>query len=146
MNSNQNKKLSYTAVCVQVSDATSGHTTFGGVRVQFWNKWERLLRALKFSGMCWVAGSISIFIPLLHFILVPLFLISGPILFFFLLRQESVILGGEGTCPSCQSFLPIARSAFRFPCSDLCTRCYHLLRIELWDQGTSANGGGFDVN
>jgi hypothetical protein len=103
----------------------------GEIRVQSWDKSERVARAFKFGGMCWGAAIVCVLIPLLHFILVPGFLLAGPILAYFVLGQETVVLGGQGTCPHCQSFLPIARAAYQFPHSDLCTHCQHSLEINL---------------
>lgn len=73
--------------------------------------------------MCWGAAIVAVFIPFLHFFLVPGFLLAGPVVVFVLMGQESVILGGEGTCPHCKADLPIARASHRFPFSDLCTSC-----------------------
>ncbi len=105
-------------------------TTPGEIRIQNWSQHERTMRALKFGGACWAASLVSILIPLLHFVLVPGLLLAGPILAFIIVGQENVVLGGEGTCPKCQAFLPIARSAFRFPISDICTHCQSGLKIE----------------
>ena len=74
-------------------------TTPGEIRIQDWSQRERTVRALKFGGACWGAALVSIIIPLLHFILVPGFLLAGPILAFIIIGQENVVLGGEGTCP-----------------------------------------------
>jgi len=106
----------------------------GEIRVQFWNKKERILRALKFAGICWGGAVVSVFFPVLHFVLVPGFLIAGPIVGIFMLKQESVVLGGEGVCPSCHAFLPIVRSSYKFPISELCTHCHCGIKIELADK------------
>lgn len=117
-------------VRVYVKGDSEEATTQGQIRIQDWNQRERTLRALKFGGACWGAALVSIIIPLLHFLLVPVFLLAGPIVAFIVMGQKSVVLGGEGICPKCQAFLPIARAALRFPISDLCTCCQSSVKIE----------------
>ena len=116
---------------VKIHSPHSDKTSSGTIRVQFWNKKERTLRALKFGSMCWGAAVVSVILPIAHFVLVPAFLIAGPCVAFFVLAQESVVLGGEGTCPSCESFLPIVRSSFQFPLSDVFGACHQSLKIEM---------------
>lgn len=106
-------------------------TTHGELRVQEWNKRERILRALKFGGACLGLAIVSIILPLLHFVLVPGLLLAGPIVAFFVLRQEAVVLGGKGTCPYCKKTMKIVRSAPRFPISDMCEHCHKSVTIEL---------------
>ena len=115
---------------VSVKSDLEGISTLGEIRVQDWNPRERAVRALKSGAACWMAALVSIIIPLLHFVLVPGFLIAGPILAYVVFGQEKVVLSGEGTCPKCREILPIARSAYRFPISDLCTRCQCSVKIE----------------
>lgn len=117
-------------ISVRIFDRAKAKTTDGEIRVQFWNKRERMARALKWGGLCWLASLVSVILPLAHFILVPGFFLAGPAVAFFLMRQESVILGGEGKCPRCEEVLPIVRSSYRFPLSDLCTRCQTPVDIE----------------
>ncbi|MEO5970783.1 MAG: hypothetical protein ABIQ95_12725, partial [Bdellovibrionia bacterium] len=74
-------------VRVRIAQSRSDQIVEGLIRVQSWNKKERLIRAFKFGGLCWVAAGLSVFIPLLHFILVPGFFIAGPILAYFILGQ-----------------------------------------------------------
>lgn len=115
---------------VQIREEHGVKASEGIIRVQSWTKKQRTLRAIKFCLIFWGLALGSVLLPLLHFILVPAFFLAGPILAIFTMGRESVLLGGEGTCPSCQAPLPIARSAPRFPVSDLCTKCQRAVRIE----------------
>lgn len=115
---------------VRISGNRNDTISEGVIRIQTWSKKERTARAIKYGGLCWVGALASIVIPLLHFILVPGFLIAGPILAFVLLGQESMVLGGEGICPNCHASLPIASATLNFPISDLCTHCQTPLKIE----------------
>jgi hypothetical protein len=81
-------------------------------------------RALKSLGTCWVAAFVAVFIPLLHFVLVPGLLLAGPIVASVIFKQQSVVLGGTGICPSCQAQLQIVRSQERWPLRDVCANCH----------------------
>jgi len=80
--------------------------------------------------MSWGLGLVAIFIPLLHFVLVPLLIIAGPFAFYWVAGQEQIILGGKGECPECQREFEIARSPVKWPLSDLCNHCRSQLNIE----------------
>lgn len=119
------------SVKIYIKGSPDTPVTDGEIKIQEWNKHERILRAIKLGGMCWAMGLVAVLFPLLHFILVPGFLLAGPIVAFVVLGKESVILGGMGTCPYCQKPLPIARSAHRFPMPDLCTACHREVMIDV---------------
>src|SRR4051812_39604493 len=116
---------------VQITHSDGVKTASGEIQIQYWNKKERTLRALKFGGMCWGGAVVAVFMPLVHFVLVPCLIIAGPIMFFFVADRESVVLGGVGVCPGCSAALPIARAAVKFPLSDLCTSCQSTVKIDL---------------
>jgi hypothetical protein len=116
-------------VQVTIVGYPDANTVTGEIRVQFWRKRERVVRALKAGGACWGMAIVTVFIPLMHFVLVPTLLLAGPIMVYLTIRQESVVLGGEGTCPNCKAFLPIAQAAYHFPISDMCTKCQSNIKI-----------------
>jgi hypothetical protein len=71
------------------------------VRVVPRGRRQRILRAAGVLVACWGIGVVSILIPLLHFILVPGFLIAGPVLAIRRLGEKVTVLGARGTCPAC---------------------------------------------
>jgi hypothetical protein len=109
---------------------SNGKEQSGEVRIQSFNPAQRLLRALKFLGICWGLALISVFIPIAHFFLVPGFFFAGLIISYFVYGMESVVLGGESICPNCGAFLPIARGKEKWPLTDLCAKCYTNVSIE----------------
>lgn len=115
---------------VKITSPRSPNKTFGEVQVMVWTPRERTLRAIKFSGICWGLAVLSIVIPFLHFFLVPGFLITGPIVYYYVYKQERIITEGKGTCPGCFVPLPISRTRYRFPIYELCTSCQSNLEIE----------------
>ncbi len=103
--------------------ARTGAVSTGEVEVKAWTKNERLLRALKFGGITWGIALVCVVLPIVHFILVPLFLIAGPLMALRTFRTTSVVLGGRGHCPFCQKDVTIGRGADHWPIDELCTQC-----------------------
>jgi len=64
---------------------------------------RRLRRAALALVSLWALALFSILIPVAHFLLVPGFLIAGPLVAWKRLHQEQVILGAVVTCPNCDA-------------------------------------------
>jgi hypothetical protein len=109
---------------------SAGKASPGEVRIQTWDRKQRIMRGLKFLGFCWAMSLITILIPVAHFILVPGFIIAGPIGAWILAGQARAILGGQGICPSCGEFLRIVRGPDRWPFSDLCPKCQSSVTVK----------------
>lgn len=62
---------------------------------------ERTRRALIGWGACWAMAVVAVFIPLLHFILVPALLIAGPLVGRARWREKATVLDVRGVCPGC---------------------------------------------
>ncbi|GEM_PF-649147 len=117
-------------VPVRLVKSGSSTSTAGEIEIQYWEKRERTLRALKFTGLCWAAAFISIALPIVHFVLVPAFLLLGPIVGLGVLNRESQILRGSGLCPHCQAPFVIAKAPNQLPLSDVCTSCRAEVLVE----------------
>lgn len=102
----------------------------GYLKIQFYNKKQRLKRALKLGAMCWGGAIVAIFIPIIHFVLVPVLFLTGIISPLFIYSQESRVLGGEGVCPECQKQLPLEAGSNQWPLTDLCTQCRTAVKVE----------------
>ena len=116
---------------VQITDIRD-QKGFGTVELQRWDKKERTMRALKTLGGCWGLAIFCIFLPIIHFIMVPLLILAGPIVAGWIYNQEQVILGGKGECPNCHKEIEIVRTAVKWPISDLCNHCNSELKITQW--------------
>jgi hypothetical protein len=110
--------------------APSGKSQLGEVRIQNFSPRERLFRALKFLGICWGLGLVSVFIPIAHFFLVPGLFLAGLVISYLAYGTESLVLGGESICPNCGEFLPIVRGKEKWPLTDLCGKCRTQVTIE----------------
>lgn len=100
------------------------------VFVKSWSKGEIAKRAFKAWGFWWLLAAVSIFIPLLHFVLVPLFLLIGLVAPLLVSVQKTVVLGGQGTCPFCSETFEIIKCSDRWPLHDVCGACRRHVTIE----------------
>ncbi|CAG0992903.1 hypothetical protein GPROT1_03176 [Gammaproteobacteria bacterium] len=110
--------------------ATPGARTEGEVAVRRWTAADRTRRALLALLAMWALGAVSIFIPVLHVVLVPAFLLIGPIAAVLLARQKSAVLGGRGRCPACGEPFFIEGGTERWPLDDVCESCRAAVTIE----------------
>lgn len=111
-------------------DAGEGKISEGTVRLQHFTQQERFGRSLKILAMCWGAAIVSIFLPIVHFFLVPALFLAGLIVPGFVYYKESLILGGEGSCPKCKHPLHIEKGSNQWPLTDLCTDCRSAVTIQ----------------
>jgi hypothetical protein len=115
-----------------------GEKTTGTVELRIWDKKERTMRALKALGMTWGAAAVCVIFPIIHFVLVPVLILAGPIIFSIVVGQEQVILGGKGQCPKCKQEFEIARSSVKWPMTDICNHCQAELKIGQLPETVSA--------
>jgi len=114
-------------VVIKYSDSSP---TSGEVEVQLHNKNQRLISCIKFWGICWLLAVVSIFLPILHFFLVPTFILAGPLVGLYKYGQKGTVLGGVGKCPACQADLKIEKGNLKWPLEELCTSCRRAVKIE----------------
>jgi len=72
----------------------------GVLRLHVFSPQDRVMRAAKVWGLCWLLATITLFIPIAHFVLVPGFLLAGPI---WAIKRYGVTLALEqvtGHCPN----------------------------------------------
>jgi hypothetical protein len=91
---------------------------------------ERLQRGGKTLGVCWLVAFVCIFVPILHFILVPLFFLLGLFLGGSVWMSKSEILEGEITCPNCKKVNQLPKDAESWPMQRRCEGCSFSLTIE----------------
>jgi hypothetical protein len=87
------------------------------------SKHERVVLSLKGLGLFWGLAALSVFIPVMHFILVPMFLLLGPLIA-YLNYQKTVFLGDTVvTCPNCSERLHLKNGTARWPHEEVCGKC-----------------------
>ncbi|MBX7144158.1 MAG: hypothetical protein K1X79_06885 [Oligoflexia bacterium] len=113
----------------QVELIGGSNRTQGVVNLQSWTPRQRLARSLKAMGACWGIALVCLFIPILHFILVPILFLAGLIVQPLYMKQSSRVLGGQGTCPFCAADFDVAATADRWPLRDICAKCHRHVQI-----------------
>lgn len=115
-------------VPVDIEGGSDKHTQ-GVMQVKHLSRAERLARGWKAAGLCIGIAVVAIFIPGLHFILVPGFLIAAPFAFSWQYSWESLILPGELPCPNCSKIIHIAQNKEKWPFHEVCTNCRNEVTI-----------------
>jgi predicted RNA-binding Zn-ribbon protein involved in translation (DUF1610 family) len=62
---------------------------------------DRMRRAARAWAGCWGAAVVAVFLPVLHFVLVPSLLVGGPLYAMVMMRERVTVLGADGACPAC---------------------------------------------
>ncbi len=89
---------------------------------------ERLKRSAKMFGVFFGLAFFGVFVPLLHFILPPLFLIAGGVFFWSTWLETGEVLSGEYICPNCKHVMTFPREAEEWPKIQRCGACSFMLR------------------
>jgi hypothetical protein len=109
--------ISVQNVRIELCGATS--KSAGSLEVETFSSLTRLKRTI------WtVIGGLALtilltFIPILHFVLVPLGLLGTLFVASFRNAQRNRVLSGTGTCPECKASFTIYARPFSFPFVDL---------------------------
>ena len=92
---------------------------------------ERLARAFKVFGAWFLAAALSVFVPILHFVLVPsliqMSLVFGPITW----MEKGELTEGELICPNCRQVNRLSKESNNWPKSRRCSDCGLLLSFNL---------------
>ena len=115
-------------------DAGKAVPTSGLLQIQTYSQAERSKRSLKMLGLCWGVAFAAIFIPIVHFFLVPTAFIAGLLMPLWVNQTAAVIEGGRLPCPHCATPVTVAKQRFRgdeqlWPLTELCTNCRHEVRF-----------------
>jgi len=85
-------------LAVDIKD-DSNNITSGTLYFTSFTKPDRTKRAIIIWAICWGLAILSAPIILAHYILVPAFLIAGPIMAYFRLKQTTEMEKVDGHCP-----------------------------------------------
>jgi hypothetical protein len=79
-----------------------GETAAGTLHVRMYSKKDRVLRALAMLGLFWLLAVLAIPLMGIHLILIPAFLVLGPIMAWrrYQMRERNEQVTGE--CPVCR--------------------------------------------
>lgn len=91
---------------------------------------ERLLNGVKGLAVCWLAAIAFVFVPVMHFFLVPLAALAGLILFFRKASLKEVIAETVIICPVCKNQIKVSGQAFNWPIREMCENCRNDLVLD----------------
>lgn len=116
-----------------------GESAAGVLHMKRFSKKERVIRALQGLGLMWALAIATAFIPLAHFVLVPGFLIAGPVMAILRYRVTESAVNATGECPTCHQAvtIPLEPSA-RLPLWTYCPASND--PIQLLDGGGAGTG------
>lgn len=114
---------------IKVSLSAAGKDGSAELALASYSPAERRARALKALAGCWLGAIVAIAIPVLHFILVPLLLLAGPLGAYLLYRQAALLPGAAIRCPSCGAQASITKSAPNWPLFVHCAGCGNFIKI-----------------
>ncbi|MFC1748079.1 hypothetical protein ACFL2V_04665 [Pseudomonadota bacterium] len=91
---------------------------------------DRIGRAGKVLAISWVLAVITLFIPIAHFFLVPLFALGGPVMAYMKYSAEEVTEDAKGICPECNEAVTIKLDpADKLPKWTYCPACNKPLQL-----------------
>ena len=91
---------------------------------------ERAMRALKLGGLMWGLALASVLVPVAHFVLVPGFLLAGPLAAWLAHRRTETLLGGLVDCPKCSTRYDVGGGALQWPAQGQCPSCRCVIRLQ----------------
>lgn len=107
-------------------------TAQGVLAGQRFTRRQRRQRAVAVWALLWALALVSALIPLVHFFLVPILLVAGPLAAWWRYRVTQVVATATGECPLCrQSMTLTLDSRTELPHWDVCPVCGgHLQLLE----------------
>ena len=108
----------------QVYVRAGDRTGQGALHVAVYGPQERMRRAAIAWGVAWGLALLSVPIPIAHFVLVPGFLIAGPVVGFLRYRRERSTEKLTGACPACgKDFEIVLQGSEEPPLRTYCPHC-----------------------
>jgi len=99
----------------------------------------RTARAVRTWAIGWGLAVVAVFLPVLHFVLVPLLLVGGPAFALRRLRESATLVCAAGACPACHAAQRFALGdAWRERTSLRCEACGRAIVLVLPPQPPDA--------
>lgn len=96
-----------------------------------WDKTERTKNALRTFGIMFAFTFASVFVPILHFVLVPSLFIASFVLAMDKMGEKVRSEGGTGECPKCQQMFKVQPSKWGIRITNCCDHCPEELEMVL---------------
>lgn len=91
----------------------------------------KLKSAAKWISIFVALAFVSVFVPILHFVLVPAFLIAAVAAGVNSYMQKADLENIRGNCPNCGNSLSISRARVKNVSGEICPQCSDFLKIHI---------------
>lgn len=116
---------------IRVSHRTKSNLSYiSDLEVKLLTANERLKNGLKYFGLSLSASFLFVFIPILHFVLVPGSLLIGCYLLYRQMNLKYFRLEKTISCPECKNELRLKPMPFNGPMNEICDHCRAQILIE----------------
>ena len=102
---------------------STGKTAPGELVIETFSASQIALRATIRGVTGLIVTALMVFVPVAHFVFVPLGLIVTAALVFGAMSTKSRILSGQGACAECGNNVKIMTRPYRLPFNDVCEHC-----------------------
>lgn len=90
---------------------------------------EKTKTAVKWFAVFFALAVFSVFVPILHFVLVPSFLIAAVVVGMRAYSQKADLTNLRGNCPNCSSAISLERVRIKRVTREICPQCRDFLKI-----------------
>lgn len=112
---------------IRSNDGTIGQ---GELQTSMLTQADRLRRTAKGLLICLGLGVLVVFIPVFHWVLVPVALLAMPVVGFYTYRTRSIVERAAGECPECRATVTLALAPqTRIPHWTYCPACNKPLQL-----------------
>jgi len=109
---------------------STGRTAPGELEIETYSSGTLVARALVRGFVGLLITGLMVFVPLAHFVLVPLGMVITIFLAAAALSNKQRILAGGGACPECGAQIKIMPRPNRVPFNDICESCGRRVTVD----------------
>ncbi|MBL8950350.1 MAG: hypothetical protein JNK82_06215 [Myxococcaceae bacterium] len=122
--------MSDRTVTLKLSFPGEPPTTVSAV-VHEWSMFDRVKRAALGLALGWCAAGLAVFLPVVHFVLVPALLVGAPAFAMLRFTEARRLKSMKGSCPRCKKDREFQHLELRFngPRSFTCDECGNLIAL-----------------
>lgn len=110
--------------------AKNGVSAINQLEFEVYGQKERVRRAFKTLGKVWLFALAAVLVPIIHYVLVPLLILTGPVLFFYFLNKKESMLTQKLPCSVCHEKIELEFSKPRLPAELHCKTCRDFLILQ----------------
>jgi len=93
---------------------------------------SRMAAVARTWAISWLAAIAAVFLPVLHFILVPALLIGGPLYALSMRKEHTTLMRATGACPACGAAITLTQPRRAMEsCAFRCDGCGRSLELAI---------------